>query len=272
MAHAYIMLRAAPAYRRDAFAAGFERLGYRVRYEAAPPEPGRGDVLVIWNRYGAGAAAAGAFERAGEAVLVAENGYLGHDRAGRAYYALARDGHNGTGRWPVGGPERWRTLGRRLQPWRRQGRHVLVCGQRGFGYNPMAMPDDWPQRVAAELRQVTDRPLWFRPHPARRRRLPGAGYDRLTDFTRPLAADLKGAWAAVVWSSNAATEALLAGCPAFYLAPHIVTAGAAEPGLANLEAPSRPERRPVFERLAWAQWSVAELATGTPLHRLLCLI
>lgn len=272
MANAFIMLRAAPAYRRDAFAAGFERLGYRVRFDAAPAEPERGDVLVIWNRYGAGAAAASAFDRVGQPVLVAENGYLGRDRRGRLYYALARDGHNGTGRWPVGGPERWCALGRRLRPWRRDGRHVLVCGQRGFGYNPMAMPDDWPDRVEAELRRLTDRPLWFRAHPARRRRLPSAAYDRLTDYAKPLAADLKDAWAVVVWSSNAATEALLAGCPAFYTGPHIVTAGAAEAGLANLEAPRRPERRPVFERLAWAQWSVAELSDGAPLHRLICLV
>jgi hypothetical protein len=73
----------------------------------------------------------------------------------------------------------------------------------------------------------------------------------------------------VVWTSNAATEALLAGVPVFSDGPHLVTEGAAERGLEHLERPTYPDRRPIFERLAWAQWSVRELEAGRPFQHLL---
>ena len=66
-----------------------------------------------------------------------------------------------------------------------------------------------------------------------------------------------------------APAALAAGLPVFFEAPTIVTAGAAERGIERIERPAYPARRPVFERLAWAQWSLQEVAAGLPFRHLL---
>jgi len=229
-----------------------------------PDAPAAGDVLVSWNSYGNN-------ERLGKLVgrhIVCEEAYV-REIGGERYFALGLGGHNGNGRHHIGDAERWNDWKISVNPWRRCGTHILVCGQRGFGYNAMAMPDDWPDRVLPEIRRRTDRPVWFRPHPKRRRRMPSVAYDRVVDFTEPLAAHLKVCWAAVVFTSNAATEALLAGIPAFYCGPNIVTRGAAEAGLEKLESPSFPDRMPAFTRLAWSQFSMSEIGCGWAIKALL---
>ena len=159
---AYSQVRDAPFYRRQAFEQGLRNVGYEVlrRY----PERGRpGDVLLLWNRYAGNHEIAARFEREGGKVLVAENGYLG--RGGTSpkfdvhpggpkpwhYYALAEGYHNGMGRWPAGGPDRFHALEVPLKPWRTDGDHILICPNRSFGVGGQVMHPDWDRRVAARL-------------------------------------------------------------------------------------------------------------------------
>ena len=219
--------------------------------------PDGAEVLVTWNRHVARVeAAAKACEARGGRVVVCEEAYTRRLVAG-PHVALALDGHNGAGRWFPGGPARWARLGLTLAPWRRSGGHVLVCAARGMGAPGLREPAGWAEDVCRRLRRSTDREIRLRRHP-------GKGYRR-----RPLALDLEDAWAVVVWASNCATEALVSGVPVFFEAPQIVTAGAAERGIAGLERTARPERLPVFERLAWAQWTLEEIARGEPFRHLL---
>ncbi len=264
-AHSLLPARFADG-RHEAIEAGAAAAGFRVRNGAGAPMPG--DVLLTWNFYGSRADTARGFQAAGAHAIVCEEAYI-REVAGEHYFAMALGGHNGAGRWRVGAPERWAGWGIAMRPWRRDGAHVLVCGQRGFGYNDMAMPDAWPDEVYGRLRRVTERPLWFRPHPKRRRRETRAPYDRVLDYAEPLAAHLAEAWAVVVYSSNCATEALIAGVPVVYEAPHIVTAPACRRGIQALDAPFLGDRLPAFARLAWAQWSMTEIARGVPFRQLL---
>jgi hypothetical protein len=212
---------------------------------------------VTWNRHRAEVeAAALACEARGGRVVVCEEAYTRRLTA-EPHIAMALDAHNGAGRWFAGGPERWRRLGIDLKPWRRGGRHVLVCAGRGMGQPGLREPTGWGDEVCRRLTRLTERPLRLRRHP-------GKGY-----AARPLERDLADAWAVVVWSSNAATQALAAGVPAFFEGPRIVTEGAAERGIAGIETPALLARAPVFERLAWAQWSLDEVAAGLPFRHLL---
>ncbi len=242
--------------RHEAIERGFAKAGYTVR-RAMPDAVSPSDVLVSWNAYGNNEAVGSAVGR----HVVAEEAYI-REIGGERYFALGLNGHNGCGVHPIDGSERWEHWKIPIAPWRKTGAHILVCGQRGFGYNAMAMPDDWPDRVLTEIRARTDRPVWFRPHPKRRRRLPSAGYDRILDFREPLARHLKDCWAVVVWTSNVATEALLAGVPVFFCGPNIVTHCAAEQGLEGLERPAYPDRLLAFTRLAWSQYSLSEIESG----------
>lgn len=257
MKRAWCDIREQPHYRADAFQAGLRAQGFQVLMRQLPSEPpGPQDVLVIWNRYSDKELTADRWEAQGGTVLVCENGYVGRDGQGRQYYAIARHGHNGSGTWPDGGPERWGGLGLELRPWREHGEHLLVCPNRHFGMKGFAMPQDWEPAALKTLRAATKRPIRVRPHP-------NGGTP-----VRALAEDLAGAWAVVIWASSCGVHALLAGIPVICTAPWWICRSAAVARLAELEAPL-PDRRPAFERLAWAQWTLEEIERGEPFAHLL---
>lgn len=255
---AFSTLRPGPEYRREAFISGLHAQGYDiVEGPGAPTTPD--DVLLIWNRYYHFDQMAGDFERAGGRVLVAENGYLGHDSDGRQLYALALGHHSGFGRWWVDPRiDRWSPLGIQVAPWLPKGDgHILICGQRGFGTAGPAR--DWHLQIAEQLRARTLREIRVRPHP---RSNEGRGQV-------PLETDLEGAHACVVWTTASGLHALLAGVPVFAATPRWIGAPAAQPAEHDLELPFYSDRLPMLRRLAWAQWTLEEISAGLPFRYLL---
>lgn len=266
---AFCRIRPQPWYRREAFVAGLKAAGHEVRFG----DPDRYDaetLLVNWNRYigDGGHAVASKVERGGGRVLIAENGYIAKGGGtpkfdvftqqggqGGHYYALAEGWHNGGGRWPAGGPERFLALGVELAPWRRESGYLLVCPNRSFGVPGRMMPSDWAEKTVVRLSKQKQFPVRLRPHPGN------------NAPKRPLEADLAGARAVFVWGSSAGVHALARGIPVFCEAPHWILKGAAATG--PVEEPALPDRLPHFERLAWAQWTVDEIASGEPFRALL---
>jgi hypothetical protein len=258
MPTAYVHLPHQVSYRREAFINGFARLGYIV-HQCQPPRPlGVEDVAVIWNRTARSKMTVDMAKIGGGAVIVAENGYWGQDAQGRQAYALALDGHCGSGRWyaPPGDDSRLQRLQIDFKPFRTiAGERVVIAGQRGIGSEAMRSPPEWDSIVAANL-QFKGFEALVRPHP---------GVDKHANG--PLMDDLADARCLVVWSSNCATEALIEGVPVFYDAPAIVTAGAARPFREFPTGASyEGQRQDVFERLAWAQWFVDEIDSGEALR------
>ena len=265
------LIREQPHYRRAAFCDGLKAAGYALRAGDPGTDVTPGDVLVIWNRYAHWEGMADRFERAGGTVLVAENGYLGHGGSvpkfdvwpGNVqpghYYALAVGQHNGGGRWPTADGSRWRALGVEIHDWRDRGHHILVCAQRGIGPQRLVQRSEWTQDVVARLKGITSRPVRIRPHP-------GIGEGPV-----PLAKDLEQCWAVVIWASNAGIHALLAGIPVFYEGQHWILGPAGCRDIRQIDDPPLPDREPAFHRMACAQWTVAEIASGEPFKRLLAL-
>lgn len=242
MKTAWLALREGVHYRREAFQAGLESLGYRVR-EGASCSPSPGDVLVTWNRYGFKDQAAKAFEAAGCPVLVAENGYLGNEFAGSRWYALSRTHHNGAGTWPVGEAGRWDCLGVDLAPWRDPSGEIVVLPQRGIGPEGVAMPRDWLARTQERLKGMRYR---VRMHPGTR--------DCVT-----LEEDLRAASAVVTWGSGAALKALIWG----------IRVRSDMPNWIGQQNNTDAGRLAMFRRLAWAMWRLEEIADGSAFRRLL---
>ena len=280
MPRAWCLIREQPAYRREAFAAGLAAAGFAVecqdyaRCRIPFAEIGADDALVVWNRYGTVENLAREFEARRGRVLVAENGYLGADAEGRQHYSLAVGGHNGSGRWHVGGPERWERLGIEIGPWRRDGAHVLVCPNRPFGPRGLAMHSRWGEECAARLRMLTRREVRLRPHPGNWQR------DAAT-VREGLMRDLDGAWACVIWASSAGLHALLAGIPVICEAPSWIARRSAfeadcAPDAVDVASPwmrmgADATRLETFRALAWHQWTVDELAGGEPFRLLMAL-
>lgn len=260
MPRVHIALRTVPVFRFEAFHEGFRRLGYDI----APAVPNRietDDVLVIWNRRADQERMARAYEAAGARVVVAENAYLqpGRDK----HFALALGHHNGAGTWPysvkgwpvLSRPERWPELDIRAEPWRETGDFIVVLPQRGIGERGVAMPHTWLAETLTWLRAATRRPVRVRRHPG------NGGADPSPDF--------RDAWAAVTWGSGAAIKAVVAGVPVFHGLRSWIGAPAAHRIGHDLERPYLGYRIPMLERLAWAQWSVAEVESGEAFRWLL---
>lgn len=216
--------------------------------EAGLAKAGSPDVSVVW----------GARDKPNGTVIVAENGYL--DGKGGPYVALALGGHNGGGRWPEGSRERLARLGVEFKPWRQSGGHVLVCPSRGLKSSAMRQPEGWTEQTVAALKRFTQREIRVRPHP---------GNWKVKPPEVPLEDDLRGAHACVIWASSAGVKSLVEGVPVIYTAPHWICSGAAGNRLEDIESPVMPDRVPAFERLASAQWSLDEIASGEPFRALL---
>jgi hypothetical protein len=259
---AICLIRDQPAYRKEAFWAGLQCLGYRVMDRAVGPF-GPDDVAVIWNRYGCGDALATAVEAAGGRVVVCENGYLGREWRGGFWYAMALDQHNGAGRWFPEGPHRWASIAEDLAPFRLMSARVLVLPQRGIGAAGVAMPGAWLDQmrpggdVYAQAR-VAGLNMVIRDHP-------GDGAASSLDEA------FDGVGLTLTWASGAALKGLVSGIPVSSWFDRWIARDAGGVGIDGMIHPVRSDvaRRRVFESLAWAMWEVEEIAHGVPFRHLL---
>jgi hypothetical protein len=231
---AYLNLRYSDGQRVDAFRVGLMRNGYRIEF-GLPQSPRDNDLFLTWNRIGQADQVAKRFRN----VLVAENAAWGNGFAGGSWLTLARDRHNTAGMFPVGGSERWDSLGVELAPFRTGGETVILA-QRGIGSAPTAMPSNWP--ADAQKRHGGR----IRKHPGRTKPI-------------PLADDLRNCGKAVTWGSGAAIHALMMGIPVM----------AEMPGWIGEQDNSEAGRLDAFRRLAWAQWRITEIASGDAFEALL---
>lgn len=158
------------------------------------------------------------------------------------HYRITRNAFQHTG---VG--ERQRDPGVTIEPWRKDGSHVLICPPSEniailMGFNT----DIWCADVSMRLAANTDRPVRIRPRNA----------------TAPLVYDLADAWAMVTWTSNAAVEALVAGVPVFCTGDCAAAVmGRSDP--VNIEYPIYPDNRYEWAAtLAANQWTLDEMASG----------
>lgn len=274
MSRALCLLRTQSVYRRDSFCSGLKAAGLDLCSSISNPGPG--DVLLIWNRYGHYDAEASNYERRGATVVIAENGYVRDGIAGK-WFALAKSHHAGAGEWYVGSPERFVKWNLPLTPYRHEGKELVILGQRGIGEPGIAAPRGWAESVQ---KVVGGR---IRQHPG------------IVPSVKPLAEDLKRAYAVATWSSAAALSAMALGVPVICAFPRWIGASACLPlstytdavldqkrqqqcrsGVASEENTlsrllnrNESDRLEVFRRVAWAQWDLGEIQSGEAFRYLL---
>jgi hypothetical protein len=193
----------------------------------------------------------------GRRVLVMELGYVG-DRHG--FTSLAWDGLNGRGNVPAveDGGARWRRMFAAdvaVMPWKKTGDCVVIMGQ---------VPDDasiagvdiesWYAQAIVAARRF-GLPVYFRKHPLADHA--PAGVDRLGG---PLAMALARAAVVITFNSNAGVDAVLAGVPTIACDAGSMVWSIAGQGLQA--APPRPDRDAWCARIAWRQWTRAEIESG----------
>lgn len=196
----------------------------------------------------------------GHDVLVMERGYLG-DR--EVWHSLGWNGLNGRATFneSMADPERFRFHhGHRAQPWKDGGDYVLLIGQVP-GDMSLAGKDlrKWYADTASEAREHYGLPVVFRQHPVALERglfmeVPGVEQD-----AGDLGSALESAAVVVTWNSNTAVDAVLAGVPAITYDRGSV---AWEVTGHAIGAEQKPDREDWLARLAWKQWTLAEMASG----------
>jgi len=116
-------------------------------------------------------------------------------------------------------------------------------------------PEEWVQKVMAELKRYTSRPIEVRLKPSRQERVTtNTIQDALADDVHCL----------ITYNSIAAVEALMEGKPAIALGPNAAQA-ICETNLSNVETPKIPDREEMdafMAHLAYCQFDVTELRSG----------
>ena len=152
--------------------------------------------------------------------------------------------------------DRWEKLRIKIQPWRRTGNKILI-----------AAPDEkpcifygidlaqWLEQTIATIKQHTDRPIEIR------QRNP----DRRARVENNIESALDNVHAVVTFNSIAATESILAGVPAFVLAPCNAALPVSDTDLTQIDTPTYADQDQVHawaHHLAYGQFHNTELANG----------
>jgi len=236
---------------RDAYKAGQEA---STEFGLAVTDGIRGPMGVMCREYLA----------LGTLVLISDAGFVRRDLH---YFQLGVNRLNWFPEFELPG-DRWERLDVQLRP-HHAGTYILIAGQKPgdaahrLSTNELrALYQDWAQ----ELRKLTRLPIRFRPHPMGPEARPD-GLETIPGLS--LAEELAGAHALVTWNSTTATDALIAGTPAFVLGPNAQAEELANTELRYIERPYFPNdlvRRAFFNRVAYAQWTLEELQDGTALE------
>jgi hypothetical protein len=153
---------------------------------------------------------------------------------------------------------RWDLLGVRIDP-RRSGHKIIVAAPdekpcKYYGIDQQ----QWIEDTVAEIKRHTDRPVEVRERAPKRS-------DRV--LNEPLSYVLtQDVHALVTFNSIAAVESILAGVPAFVLAPSHVAEPVANRDLSKIEDPFYPDKDLLMawcHSMAYGQYHVRELKNGT---------
>jgi hypothetical protein len=200
----------------------------------------KGDPIVVW----------GQIRGAKELLQKSQNFYrMDHAYIGRLQYFRITKGDFQPSRILERPADRWEKLKKEydltMKPWKKSDGYVLVALSEPATYGFFDEPR-WPERIEAELKKYTDRPIRLR--------------KRRDD--RPLADDLRKARCLVTFASNSVREALLEGVPVFTLGPSIARP-MGHTDVSLIESPMYPENREEFFRhLAYCQFTNEEFASG----------
>lgn len=169
-----------------------------------------------------------------------DHGYFGRSQCltkCEGYFRIARNAlwHSGSGNcsW-----DRFNHFGIELKDWRKHGDHVVVVPPSRLMGAFLGL-ESWLNDTIIKIRQCTDRPVVI----SEKKR-------------HPIAEVLKNAWVVITDHSNAAIDAMVEGVPAIMTDP-IRKLG----DITGVENP--PLDRDLFRNLAYHQWTLEEIASGT---------
>lgn len=207
--------------------------------------------------------------------VVLETGYIHRGDGAEHYYAAGLGGLNGWADFRnADSPcDRWEQLGLTLKPYPSvpptEG-YALLCGQVPWDASVQHTQHDFFLFMAAELiTRILDLPIVFRPHPKAPLKAYPAQVHQFASGHASLENDLVGARLVVVYNSNVAVDALVAGVPAVVLGAGDMVGLAAYRRLHDAKKWPPPERRQWACDIAYTQWTLQEMREGLAWNHLL---
>src|SRR5437899_521382 len=186
-------------------------------------------------------------------VVVLETGYINRGDEDFNHYAAGFNGLNGRAdfRNAYSPNDRAVLLPVVLWPWRVSGEHVLLCGQVPWDASVDHINfNQWLEVTRKTLKDSTDRPVRFRPHP------------QIAKPDMSLEEDLEDCWAVVTFNSNTAVEAAIRGVPVFAEDAGSMAYPISSKDVSKIDSPDMPERAQWLNDLAYTQWTPQEFREG----------
>jgi hypothetical protein len=170
-------------------------------------------------------------------------------------------------------PQRWRNiqkdLGICLKPRKTMGNHILLCGQRNFGWSMGDLPvRQWANETTHKLKQYTDREIVFRPHPADRAKKSKYINHINCNISQKesILDDFENAHAVVTYNSSPGVASAIEGISTFVTDPSPMRSQAFEVAnfdLSQIENPLFINRQQWIERICMSHWKLSELSDGS---------
>lgn len=204
---------------------------------------------------------------AGVVPIMLDKGYVRTRRADSRvweYWRVATGGHHPTaGLMSEKMPgDRFEALGLDVAPWRHRGLQIVIAGssQKYHDFYDLPDPTAWAKAIVSELRELTDRPIIYRPKPSWKEAVPirGTTFGNSNESIRDA---LANSWALVTHGSNACFEAALMGIPSIVLGD-AVAAPISSRSLADIGEPLMAKREQWLHNLAYRQWTESEMRSG----------
>lgn len=203
-------------------------------------------------------------------TIMLDKGYQRHKQPGERiweYWRVAIDAHHPTATLMKVNRPRDRMNDLELTRWRTQTKrgHIVIAGSSAkyHRFYDLPEPTEYATALVARLRQLTKRPIVYRPKPSWHDAIPIHG----TKYSPPgekIGDVLWGAHALVTHGSNACFESVLAGVPCIILGD-----GVARPisstDIADIQSPhlaSMRERQRWLAALSYCQWTLDEFSSG----------
>lgn len=267
----YGALNSKPVF--DAFAAGVISSGHQITDDNP-------DINVIWSVLFHGRMAPNKLiwdqsKASNIPVIVLEVGGIKRGTTWKVgLNGINRDGYFGN---TSNTSNRVQSLGLKLVPWRQDGEFILICGQhdRSLQWQNQPRMSNWFLQTYDTIRQYTDRPIIFRPHPRCPlpeieqglkhvyRQKPKQIIDTYDDYDM----SFNNIWCTINWSSNPGIHSIINGVPAI-VGQSSLAWEVAEHHLENIENPRMPAREDWLNQYAWTEYTIDEICNALPLINL----
>lgn len=249
-----------------AMAYGIARCGVKVQFKPSTNHRSRCefDAAIFYGLAGGLSRVLAEYRETGRRAFYIDLGYWGRRKLSRwdGNHKIAMNSRHPTAYFQdrPKTPERFEAHGIKIAPWRKEGRHIVVIGMSAKAALAEGLrPHQWETQTIQRLREITKRPIIYRPKPnwTEARPITGSQYGKGPSLEHHLV----NCHAVVAHHSNAAVDALLAGVPC--ICPDGVASVLSGHDLEQVDDPPMPDGREQFAwDLAWTQWSVDEMQTG----------